>query len=113
MPATPSNVHGAVITGWGTALPPKVLTNHDLEQMFETSDEWITERTGIKERHVGGSTVGSRRFYAVTRCAEVAAEGRAAQEKDVRSEKCCSQLEESIVRNKKGAIKASPLAVIK
>jgi 3-oxoacyl-[acyl-carrier-protein] synthase-3 len=58
MPAIPSNLRGAVITGWGTALPPKVLTNHDLEQMFETSDEWITERTGIKERHVGGSTVG-------------------------------------------------------
>ncbi len=57
MPAIPANVRGAVITGWGTALPPKVLTNHDLEQMLDTNDEWITERTGIKERHVGGSTV--------------------------------------------------------
>jgi 3-oxoacyl-[acyl-carrier-protein] synthase-3 len=58
MPAIPAGVRGAVITGWGTALPPKVLTNHDLEQMFDTSDEWITERTGIKQRHVGGTTAG-------------------------------------------------------
>lgn len=58
MPATPANVRGAVITGWGTALPEKVLTNHDLEQMFDTSHEWIVERTGIHERRVGGTTVG-------------------------------------------------------
>jgi len=58
MPNTPSGTRGAVITGWGTALPPKVLTNHDLEQMFDTSDEWIVERTGIHQRHVGGTTVG-------------------------------------------------------
>jgi len=57
MPKIPEGVRGAVITGWGSALPPKVLTNHDLEQMFDTSDEWIVERTGIRERHVGGSTV--------------------------------------------------------
>ncbi|MCU1501390.1 MAG: fabH [Ilumatobacteraceae bacterium] len=58
MPHVPAGTRGAVITGWGTALPPKVLTNHDLEQMFDTSDQWIVERTGIRERHVGGTTVG-------------------------------------------------------
>ena len=58
MPKIPVGVRGAVITGWGSALPPKVLTNADLEQMFDTSDEWIVERTGIRERHVGGTTVG-------------------------------------------------------
>lgn len=58
MPKTPEGVRGAVITGWGSALPPKVLTNRDLEQMFDTSDEWIVDRTGIRERHVGGTTVG-------------------------------------------------------
>jgi 3-oxoacyl-[acyl-carrier-protein] synthase III len=58
MPALPSGVRGAVITGWGTALPPKVLTNHDLEQMMDTKDEWIVERTGIRQRHVGGTTIG-------------------------------------------------------
>ena len=40
------------ITGTGGYLPEKVLTNHDLEEMVETSDEWITDRTGIKKRHV-------------------------------------------------------------
>jgi 3-oxoacyl-[acyl-carrier-protein] synthase-3 len=58
MPALPSGVRGAVITGWGSALGPKILTNKDLEQMVETSDEWIVERTGIRQRHVGGTTVG-------------------------------------------------------
>jgi 3-oxoacyl-[acyl-carrier-protein] synthase III len=58
MPAIPPNVRGAVITGWGTALPPKVITNHDLEQTIDTSHDWIVERTGIHERHVGGTTVG-------------------------------------------------------
>ena len=47
-----------MITGWGSALPPKILTNHDLEGMFDTSDEWIVERTGIRQRHVGGTTTG-------------------------------------------------------
>ena len=56
MPATPQGVRGGVITGWGTALPPKVLTNHDLEGMFETDHDWIVERTGIHQRHVGGTT---------------------------------------------------------
>ena len=59
MPAIRPGAQGAVITGWGTALPPKTLTNKDLEEMgLETSDEWIVERTGIRERHVGGTTAG-------------------------------------------------------
>ncbi len=40
------------ITGTGSYLPEKVLTNHDLEKMVDTTDEWITERTGIKKRHI-------------------------------------------------------------
>ena len=56
MPATPHGVRGAIITGWGSAVPNKVLTNHDLEEMFETSHDWIVERTGIHERRVGGTT---------------------------------------------------------
>lgn len=47
---------GSRIIGWGTALPEKVLTNDDLSAMMDTNDAWITERTGIKRRHVGGST---------------------------------------------------------
>ncbi len=40
----------AGILGTGAALPEKVVTNHDLEQIVDTSDQWITSRTGIKER---------------------------------------------------------------
>lgn len=42
----------AHITGWGMAVPPRILTNQDLAQMVDTSDEWIRERTGITERHI-------------------------------------------------------------
>lgn len=44
------------ITGTGSYLPEKVLTNHDLEKMVDTSDEWITERTGIKKRHIAADS---------------------------------------------------------
>ena len=42
------------ITGVGSYLPKKVLTNKDLEKSLDTTDEWITLRTGIKERHIVG-----------------------------------------------------------
>lgn len=42
------------ITGWGMYVPDRVLTNHDLEQMVDTSDEWIVSRTGIRERRITG-----------------------------------------------------------
>ena len=47
---------GSRITSWGAALPEKIVTNHDLAQTLDTSDTWITERTGIKERRIGDST---------------------------------------------------------
>ncbi len=56
MPHIPPEVRGAVITGWGTALPDKVVTNDDLAKTMDTSDQWIRERTGIERRHIGGST---------------------------------------------------------
>ncbi|MCU4183595.1 ketoacyl-ACP synthase III [Acidiferrimicrobium sp. IK] len=43
---------GAAITGWGTALPDRVVTNTDIMTLFETSDEWIRERSGIATRRV-------------------------------------------------------------
>ena len=49
---------GSTITGWGSALPDKVLTNADFEAHLDTTDQWIVERTGIRERHIGGSTRG-------------------------------------------------------
>jgi 3-oxoacyl-[acyl-carrier-protein] synthase-3 len=48
----------ARITGWGTALPEKIVTNADLESTLDTTDAWIVERTGIRERRVGGTTTG-------------------------------------------------------
>jgi 3-oxoacyl-[acyl-carrier-protein] synthase-3 len=42
----------AHISGTGSYLPEKVLTNHDIEKFVDTSDEWIQERTGIKSRHI-------------------------------------------------------------
>jgi 3-oxoacyl-[acyl-carrier-protein] synthase-3 len=47
-----SSQRRSVILGTGSEVPSKVITNHDLEKMVETSDEWITVRTGIRERHV-------------------------------------------------------------
>ena len=42
----------AKITALGCYVPPGVLTNHDLERMVETNDQWIVSRTGIRERHI-------------------------------------------------------------
>ena len=42
----------AAITGWGMYVPDRVLTNHELARMVDTSDEWIVSRTGIRERRV-------------------------------------------------------------
>ena len=42
----------AVISGYGSYAPDKILTNEDLAKMIDTSDEWITSRTGIKNRHI-------------------------------------------------------------
>jgi 3-oxoacyl-[acyl-carrier-protein] synthase-3 len=63
----------AAITGWGMAVPERVLTNADLERMVNTSDEWVRTRTGIRERRVVGpgeststlSTEAARRALAV------------------------------------------------
>lgn len=43
---------GAKIIGVGSAVPPHVVTNADIEKLVDTSDEWITARTGIRQRHV-------------------------------------------------------------
>ncbi len=44
----------SVITGTGSALPKRVVTNHELAQTVDTSDEWIVERSGIRQRHIAG-----------------------------------------------------------
>ena len=44
----------SVVRGFGAALPKRVVTNKDLEGMVETSDEWIVQRTGIRQRYIAG-----------------------------------------------------------
>ncbi|MCJ8239620.1 beta-ketoacyl-ACP synthase III [Peteryoungia algae] len=44
----------SVVRGFGASLPKRVMTNRDLESLVETSDEWIVQRTGIKQRHIAG-----------------------------------------------------------
>ena len=46
---------GVRFAGWGVGLGHRVVTNDDLSQTLETSDEWISERTGIRARRIGGS----------------------------------------------------------
>ena len=46
------------ITGWGIALPDTVVTNTELEGRLDTTDEWIVERSGIRQRHIGGTVAG-------------------------------------------------------
>ena len=58
MPATRPGSIGGVISGWGATLGERVVTNHDLAQTLDTSDEWIVTRTGISERRIGGTTAG-------------------------------------------------------
>ncbi len=44
----------SVVRGFGASLPKRVVTNRDLEDLVETSDEWIVQRTGIRQRHIAG-----------------------------------------------------------
>src|SRR5690606_10751063 len=44
----------SVVRGFGTALPKRVLKNAELESMVDTTDEWIVQRTGIRQRYIAG-----------------------------------------------------------
>jgi 3-oxoacyl-[acyl-carrier-protein] synthase-3 len=57
----------AAITGWGKCLPPATLTNEDLATFLDTNDEWITSRTGIKERRVSHVPLGEMAYVAAMR----------------------------------------------
>jgi 3-oxoacyl-[acyl-carrier-protein] synthase-3 len=62
------------IVGWGHEVPKAVITNADLEKIVETSDEWISTRTGIRERHIAGAgeTTASMGAIAAARALAVA-----------------------------------------
>jgi len=71
------------ITGTGSYLPEKVLTNADLEKMVDTDDEWIVSRTGIRERHVAaeGEATSDLAFHAASEA--LASAGLAPEEIDL------------------------------
>jgi 3-oxoacyl-[acyl-carrier-protein] synthase-3 len=62
--------HRAKITALGTYVPPDVITNKDLEKLVDTNDQWILDRTGIRERHVlaKGLGVSDMCVGAATKC---------------------------------------------
>ena len=60
----------AALLGTGSCLPGKVLTNNDLEKIVDTSDEWITSRTGIHTRRIAGT--GEENFHLAAQAAEKA-----------------------------------------
>lgn len=64
----------SIITGTGSYLPEKILTNADLEKMVDTTDEWITQRSGIKERHIAAEnqTTGEMAIEAARKAIESA-----------------------------------------
>jgi 3-oxoacyl-[acyl-carrier-protein] synthase III len=70
----------AKISALGTYVPPKVLTNFDLEKIIDTSDQWIVDRVGIRERHIAEKDVATSDLAveAATRC--LAERGIAASE---------------------------------
>jgi 3-oxoacyl-[acyl-carrier-protein] synthase-3 len=76
-------MHRAVVLGTGSCLPRRVLTNDDLEQMVDTSDEWITARTGIRTRRIAGD--GEQNYQLASRAAEkaLASAGVSAEEIDL------------------------------
>jgi 3-oxoacyl-[acyl-carrier-protein] synthase-3 len=60
----------SVVVGHGAYLPEKVLSNNDISKIVDTSDEWITERTGIRERHIAAE--GELTSHLATKAAEQA-----------------------------------------
>ncbi len=73
----------AAVTGWGKATPERVLTNHDLESMVNTTDEWIMSRTGIRERHIVGPNDSTTSLAAAAGREALARAGRTASEIDL------------------------------
>ena len=71
----------ANITGWGKALPPAILTNDDLATFLETDDQWITSRTGMKERRISHVSVSELAYVACAKA--LACAGKTAEDVDL------------------------------
>lgn len=104
----------AEITGWGKALPPTVLTNSDLELIVDTSDTWITTRSGIKERRISHVPASDMAELAARRA--VAAAGIAMDEIDLIVNATCTPesiipASASYVQAKLGALNAGAMDI--
>ncbi len=75
------SVRRSVIVGCGSYLPQKVLTNHDLAKLVDTSDEWIVERTGIRTRHIAAE--GEFTSHLATKAAQRALQAAGLKAGDV------------------------------
>jgi 3-oxoacyl-[acyl-carrier-protein] synthase-3 len=63
------HIRGAKITALGCYVPPRVLTNQDLEKMVDTNDEWILQRVGIRERHIAPPEMATSDMAVLAACA--------------------------------------------
>jgi 3-oxoacyl-[acyl-carrier-protein] synthase III len=109
-----SPLRHVAITGWGSYVPPTVLSNHDLEQVTDTSDEWIATRTGIKERRI--THVENSDMAAVAGLRALAAAGRTAADVDLVVVATCTPdrlipSAASVVQHKMGAVDAGAFDV--
>src|ERR1700733_4125686 len=66
---------GAKISALGCYVPPRVLTNQDLEKLVDTSDEWIMQRVGIRERHIAPPEMATSDMAVLAACATLAQRG--------------------------------------
>jgi 3-oxoacyl-[acyl-carrier-protein] synthase-3 len=66
-PMNSTGSRGAAIVGWGKCLPPAILSNADIATFLDTSDEWISSRTGIRERRVSHVPLGELMYVAAAR----------------------------------------------
>lgn len=78
-----SGPYRAVLTGTGSAVPKRILSNEDLSKIVETSDEWITTRTGIKKRHIVADEDTTATLSSTAAKGALEAAGLAAEELDL------------------------------
>jgi 3-oxoacyl-[acyl-carrier-protein] synthase-3 len=99
----------AGIIGMGHAYPEGILTNADLEKMVETSDEWITTRTGIKQRHKAGENEYTSQFG--TAAAKIALERAGLKPEDIDIIVCATTTPDQIMPSTGALIQAQLGAV--
>ena len=71
------------VTGWGMYAPQRVLTNHELERVVDTSDEWIVQRTGIRERRIAAANETTATMSAIAGKRAIAVAGLQPNDIDV------------------------------